>query len=170
MTALFGTIAWVFFVLTILRVGIGDLITMRIPNWLILALLTGYAVLAPLSGLSMLQIALSLAAAFAVFCLAIGAYARGWMGGGDVKLLAVASLWLGLPHLPAFLLWTSLFGGVLTLALLLYRSMPIPEAVLGRIGWAMCLNANETRVPYGVAISSAALLVFLSTPWMATLH
>jgi Flp pilus assembly protein protease CpaA len=41
MTALFGTIAWVFFVLTILRVGIGDLITMRIPNWLILALLTG---------------------------------------------------------------------------------------------------------------------------------
>lgn len=170
MSALFGTIALVFFPLTLLRAGIGDLTTMRIPNRLVLTLLLGYVVLAPMSGITALHMALSLAAAALVFCLAFGAFACGWMGGGDVKLMAAAALWLGLAHLPAFLLWTSLFGGLLTLALLLYRFLPLPDALLRRAGWALHLHAHTTRVPYGVAIASAALLVFASTPWMAPLQ
>lgn len=171
MTALwFGTIALVFFPLALLRAGVGDLTTMRISNRLVLTLLLGYVVLAPLSGHSLPQMALSLVAAVAMFCLALGAFARGWMGGGDVKLMAATTLWLGPPHLPAFLLWTSLLGGLLTLALLLYRSLPLAGGLPARIGWVSHLHLRTTRVPYGVAIASAALLVFVSTPWVAVLR
>ncbi len=171
MTALlFGAIALVFFPLTLLRAGIGDLTTMRISNRLVLTMLLGYVVLAPLSGLSLPQMALSLAAAVAVFCLALGAFACGWMGGGDVKLMAATALWLGLPHLSAFLFWTSLLGGLLTLALLVYRYLPLADSLPARVSWASHLHLRTTRVPYGVAIASAALLVFASTPWMAVVR
>lgn len=169
MTGLFGAIALVFFPLVVIRAGIGDFVTMRIPNWLVLTLLLGYVVLAPLAGLSLYQMALGLASAAVVFCLGLGAFACGWMGGGDVKLMAVAALWLGLPYLPAFLLWTAILGGLLTLALLLYRSLPLSDAFVSRMGWAVPLRADENRVPYGVAIALAALLVFSTTPWRAPL-
>ncbi|MGV8986622.1 MAG: A24 family peptidase [Cypionkella sp.] len=170
MTPLFELVALAFFPLTVIYAGIGDLATMRIPNWLVMTMLLGYVVLAPLAGFSLFQMALGLATGCAVFFLTIGAFAFGWIGGGDVKLMSVAALWLGLPQLAAFLLWTSLSGGVLTLALLLYRSMPLPEAVATRIGWASRLYMDKKRVPYGVAIASASLIVFISTPWMAPLR
>lgn len=166
MPVVFGTIALVFFPLTLLRAGIGDLTTMRIPNRLIVTLLLGYAVLAPLSGHTPLQILQSLIVAAAVFCLAFGAFAAGWMGGGDVKLIAAVALWLGPLHVPAFLLWTAMFGAVLTLVLLLLRRMPVSGYAVGRIGWVAHLHAPTTRVPYGMAIAPAALLVFAATPWM----
>ncbi len=169
MTGLIATLALVFFAVIVLRAGIGDLVTMKIPNKLILTLLVGYAVLVPFAGLSLVQIVLNMMAATAVFWLAFGAFAYGWMGGGDVKLMAVVALWLGLPLVPAFLVWTSVFGGVLTVALLLYRVVPISAAGFGQIAWAGRLHAREARVPYGVAIASAALMVFLSSPWTASL-
>lgn len=169
MTTFFGSIALVFFPLVLLRAGVGDLTTMRISNSLVLTLSLGYAVLAPLSGFSLSEMALSLASAGAVFCLALGAFTCGWMGGGDVKLMTATALWLGLSHLPIFLLWTSLFGGLLTIVLLLYRSFPLPDILRRRVAWACHLHLSTTRVPYGIAIASAALLVFASTPWMAAL-
>jgi prepilin peptidase CpaA len=166
MTTIFTMIALAFFPLTVIYAGIGDLTTMRIPNRLVLAMLVGYAMLAPLAGFSISQLALGLATACIVFFLAFGAFAMGWMGGGDVKLMAVAALWLGLPQLAAFLLWTSLAGAVLTLSLMVYRSLPLSKVVRG-FGWASRLHTNETRVPYGVAIASASLIVFTASPWMA---
>ena len=43
-------------------------------------------------------------------------FARGWIGGGDAKLAAATALWLGFDQLLDYLLYASLFGGVLTLA------------------------------------------------------
>lgn len=137
----------VFFHLLLLRAGIGDLITMRIPNWLILTLLLGYAVLAPLAGFTSVDMAISLACALVVFCVGLGVFACGWIGGGDVKLMAVAALWLGLPQLPAFVLFTTVFGAVLTLGLLVYRAGVLPYALIGRVGWVQCWHVDEKRVP-----------------------
>jgi prepilin peptidase CpaA len=169
MTVWFSTIAVILFPLILLRAGIGDLVTMRIPNKIVLTLILSYVVLAPLSGVALLDMGLSLAAAAAVFFLALGAYSYGWMGGGDVKLLAAVTLWLGLPYLPVFLMWTSLFGGLLTLSMLLYRALP-RNVLRGQPAWASRLHLSTTRVPYGVAIAFAALLVFTSTPWMSVLQ
>lgn len=166
MSELFGMIALAFFPLAVIYAGIGDLTTMRIPNRLVFAMLLGYVMLAPLAGFSLSQLALSVAAALIVFFFAFGFFALGWMGGGDVKLIAVAALWIGLPQLAAFLIWTSLAGALLTLALMAYRSLPLSKAFLD-VGWACRLHRNETRVPYGVAIASASLIAFEASPWMA---
>ena len=164
MTALLPTIALAFFPLTVIWAGIGDLTTMRIPNRLVLTMLLGYALMAPLAGFSLVQMAYGLAAAAIVFCLGFSAFAMGGMGGGDVKLMAVAALWLGLPQTGAFLLWTALAGALLALVLMAFRSLPPP--MMGS-GWAFRLHTTETRVPYGVAIAAAALIVYTSSPWMA---
>lgn len=168
MSVLFATAGVVFFPLLVLRAGIGDLATMRIPNPLVVALLLGYGILAPLAGVAPGDMALSLVAGLVVFCLGLGAFACGWMGGGDVKLMAASALWLGLPHLPAFLMFTAVFGAVLTLALLIYRAGTLPYAVAGRVSRVRSLWISETRVPYGVAIAAAALWVFASTQWVAS--
>jgi prepilin peptidase CpaA len=159
-----------FFPLTVIYAGFGDLATMRIPNRLIVTMLLGYAILAPLAGFSPVQLALSLLDALIVFALAFGAFASGWMGGGDVKLLAVAALWLGLPQMLAFLLWTAILRGVLTLALMVFRILPVPQTGLGGIGWASSLHQDKARVPYGMAIAAASLIVFYSTPWIVQLQ
>ena len=166
MSELFGVIALAFFPLIVICAGIADFTTMRIPNRLSAALLLGYILFAPLVGFPLSQMALDLTAASIVFCLGFGAFALGGMGGGDVKLMAVAALWLGLPQMAAFLLWTAVSGAVLILALLAYWSF-LPQQAFLRFGWASRLNTGETRVPYGVAIASASLIVFTSSPWMA---
>lgn len=166
MTELLPSIALAFFPLTVIWAAIGDLTTMRIPNRLVLTMLLGFVLLAPLVGFTLTQIVSSVAAAAVVFCLGFAVFALGGMGGGDVKLMAVAALWLGLPQVGAFLLWTSLVGALLTVALMAYRSLPLSRTVLA-FDWAYRLHATETRVPYGVAIASAALIVFTASPWMA---
>jgi len=66
-------------------------------------------------------------------------FARGWVGGGDAKLMAAAALWLGFEHLFAFLLWTAILGGGLALLLLAYRRM-LPPPWLIRQPWALSIT------------------------------
>jgi len=102
-------------------------------------------------------------AAGAGLVLAAGAvlFARGALGGGDVKLLAAASLWSGAAALPALLLLTALLGGVVALAalipLVLARSEGGQSSESPHSGAALA-----TPIPYGVAIAGAALIVTIS--------
>ena len=47
----------------------------------------------------------------------LSALRKGWIGGGDAKLAAVTVLWLGLGHLADYLVYASLLGGALTIAI-----------------------------------------------------
>jgi prepilin peptidase CpaA len=90
--------------------------------------------------------------------LAIGAFffARGWMGGGDVKLLAAVSLWAGPSFLSTFAVVTGLSGAVLAAVMLspLRRYMPMASAdALTMTGPA------QEPMPYGVAIAAGGLFV-----------
>ena len=80
-------------------------------------------------------------------------FARGWIGGGDAKLAAATALWLGFDHLVVYLLYASIFGGVLTLAMIRFRLMPLPQALADQ-EWAeaaaparcaACLTASRSR-------------------------
>ena len=95
-------------------------------------------------------------------------FGLGWIGGGDAKLAAVIALWLGADHALAYVLYTALFGGILTIALLQFRLMVLPAQCL-TVPWIMRLHAPETGVPYGVAIAIAALFIFPATHWMKAL-
>src|SRR5260370_6963742 len=115
-SGLAAPMATVIFAFTWVYAGLMDLATMRIRNGVVLVLLAAYAMLAPLAGFTVEEIAWSTAIAMGILAVCFVFFAFGWMGGGDVKLLAVTALWLGFDHTPPFLLYTPLFGVPLPLA------------------------------------------------------
>jgi prepilin peptidase CpaA len=104
-------------------------------------------------------------AAAAVLVVTFVFFARGWIGGGDAKLAAATALWLGFDHLMAYLLYASIFGGILTLAMIRFRLMPLPDR-LAHQDWVQRLHRLDGGVPYGVALAAAALMIYPDTAWM----
>jgi prepilin peptidase CpaA len=133
-----------------------DLTTMTIPNRLTGAVALTFVVVVLLCRLPMSEIAWHLAAGSLVLVVTFAMFAAGWMGGGDAKLAAGIALWLGFADLLDYFVLASIFGGVLTLGLLAARRYPLP-AFLARLPWALKLHAPETGIPYGIALSVAAL-------------
>jgi prepilin peptidase CpaA len=97
--------------------------------------------------------------------IAFGCFAFGWIGGGDAKVAAAAALWFGFGHLMNYLLYASLFGGVLTLVLLQFRQWPLPILLAGQ-PWLARLHAKESGVPYGIALAIGALMIYPDTDWV----
>ena len=106
-----------------------------------------------------------LAAATVVLVVAFAFFSQGWIGGGDAKLAAATALWFGFDHLLDYLIYASLFGGALTLAILQFRKIPLP-AVLARQTWILRLHETDGGIPYGIALAAAALAVYPKTGWM----
>ena len=72
-----------------------DLASFTIPNFLSLALLALFAVFAVAAHLSLPAIGWHLLAGFAGLFIGFALFALGWIGGGDAKLFAAVTLWLG---------------------------------------------------------------------------
>jgi prepilin peptidase CpaA len=102
--------------------------------------------------------------AAAVFLGGAVLFARGWLGGGDVKLLAAATLWAGPAGTPTLLMLTAALGGVLALFLLMPLGTQIAAGARTMLGQPplQAPGGFAAPVPYGVAIAGAALIVTLS--------
>jgi len=142
-----------------------DLLTMTISNRVSLILVGGFFVMAFVIGMNPMVILSHVGAAAVVLVVAFLCFARGWIGGGDAKLAAATALWFGFDHLMPYLIYASLFGGLLTLALLQIRTMPLPR-LLANQPWAQRLHRNDSGVPYGIALAAAALAIYPDTIWM----
>jgi prepilin peptidase CpaA len=142
-----------------------DLVTMTISNRVSLILIGGFFVMALVIGMNPSVILSHIGAAATVLVVAFICFARGWIGGGDAKLAAATALWLGFDHLLPYLVYASLFGGVLTLLLLQLRTLPLPSLLAGQ-AWAQRLHRQDAGVPYGIALAAAALVVYPDTIWM----
>ena len=145
-----------------------DLLTMTISNRVSLILAGGFFMLAPAGGMAITDIGMHLGAACIVLFAAFGFFTQGWIGGGDAKLAAATALWLGFDHLLSYLVYASLFGGALTLALIQFRLAPLPQA-LARQDWLERLHKKDGGVPYGIALAAAALAVYPETQWMTAI-
>jgi len=101
--------------------------------------------------------------ALAVFIVGAVLFARGYLGGGDVKLLSAATLWAGPAGTPELLMLTGVLGGALALFLLMPFGMHLAAAARGMLGQPPIATERGLAmpVPYGVAIASAALIVTL---------
>jgi len=64
-----------------------------------------------------------------------------------------------------YLLWASLFGGVLTVLLIQFRRWPLPYSLTGQ-AWLVRLHARETGIPYGIALAIGALMIYPETEWV----
>jgi prepilin peptidase CpaA len=96
--------------------------------------------------------------AAAVFFSGALLFSRGLIGGGDVKLLAAATLWASPGATLPLLALTGLIGGVLTLVLLSPVGPLITRARCSVPGQA-ATAAAPIAVPYGIAIATAAVIV-----------
>ena len=95
----------------------------------------------------------------AVLVIGTAMFARGWMGGGDIKLLAASALWFDLSNGWKLLVSIALAGAVVALAVILLRSLSWPETVRQRV---LLLKPRE-GIAYGIAI---ALGVALMAYWL----
>jgi prepilin peptidase CpaA len=145
-----------------------DLLTMTIANRVSLLLVAGFAVVCAFSGISAAALVWHMAACAAVLAAGFLGFARGWIGGGDVKLAAASALWLGFDHLFDYLIDASLLGGALTLLIMIFRLMPLPAAV-ANWRWAERLHQPDAGIPYGIALAAAALVVYSQSEWMVRL-
>lgn len=144
-----------------LHVSITDLKQRRIYNGTILALLAAYPVVGLVAGLPMSVMLISAAAATVIFALGFACFCAGWLGGGDVKLAAVAVLWLGADLLPAYLLLATVFGALLALLFIaLARAKNSEERPL---------RAEMALMPFGPALASAAVVLFGDSQWFTAL-
>ncbi|MEC3910681.1 prepilin peptidase [Sphingobium sp. CR2-8] len=124
--------------------AITDLRSRIISNRLNLAI----ALLAPLwwlaSGLEPWPgMAVQLLVGVIVFVLFAALFAAGMMGGGDVKLLGALALWFPWQAVLSMIVLMAMLGGLVTIVTVIHHRMT------KRLG--------QPEIPYGVAISVAAL-------------
>jgi prepilin peptidase CpaA len=142
-----------------------DLFTMTISNKVSLALVACFFILALAIGMSPREMGMHAGAAAIVLVVAFVFFTQGWIGGGDAKLAAAASLWFGFDHLLQYLVDAAMLGGALTLLMINFRMFPLPGA-MQRWAWLTRLHEKNAGVPYGIALAAAALLVYPDTVWM----
>lgn len=158
-------VAFLGFCLVLVLAAVSDLRRLTIPNTLVLATIGLWLVFAIASPSLSWNVLLAVACSLGVVALGLPLFARGIVGGGDVKLIAAVALWAGPSELLPFLFHTAIAGGVLTLAWLF--SAPLRYA-LNRVGLQVELQASR-QVPYAVAIATGGLLLASRIAPMATL-
>ena len=159
-----ATLALFVFPLLVAFAGASDLLTMRISNRVVLAIVVLFFAFAIWAGLDLEQFAWHLGLALAVLAVTFAFFAFGWIGGGDAKLAAAIALWLGTGILLLqFLVYAAVLGGALTLIILLLRRLPLTP-MIARFTWLARLHDAKSGVPYGIALAAAGLIVYTETP------
>jgi prepilin peptidase CpaA len=116
-----------------------------------------------------MQVAESLITATILLLLLLVIHQRGWMGGGDVKLLVALAIGLPLRGVIQLLTITALAGGVLALMHLMMRLLPSPKLApagssLARRVYAIerWRHLRQAPLPYGVAIACGGIWTIFS--------
>jgi len=157
-----STLALLFFPLAMAFAASTDLLTMRISNKLVLLLVAGFFIVALSVNLPLQQFAMHVLCALLVLTVAFTFFALGWIGGGDAKLAAATTLWLGFGLALPYLVYTALLGGALTLVVLALRRIPLTPFI-ARFRWLERLHDSRQGIPYGVAMAVAGLLTYTNS-------
>ena len=161
MTLLTSAPGWLAAILFLILVvaALQDIWRLEISNW-ICAAVAVCAFLAIAIGGPIIGLWENLLLFVAVLGLGTLLFARGWMGGGDVKLLAATALWFDLDQGWKMLVAVAILGGLEALIVMLLRLLPWPS----RIRQGIESLRRDEGIPYGVAIVAGAMLVALRNP------
>jgi prepilin peptidase CpaA len=144
-----------------LAAAASDLRTHRIPNVLTAALGVAAIAFHLVDGMALV---LTLAAMIATFALGALAYSAGWLGGGDVKLIAAACGLASYPGCVTPVFFILIAGAVLALGGALRRGRLV---ALVRSASTLAVTgaqpATSTLLPYGVAIAGGSAAYAFST-------
>jgi len=164
MNLLFSAPAWLAALLYVLLVvaALQDGWKMRISNWVSGAVAVGAFVAVAMDG-PIVGLWQNLVLFVAVLVIGTAFFARSWMGGGDVKLLAAGALWCDFSSGWKMLVAVALAGGVETILILLARKFSWSDRTLERVEFLR----RRGGVPYGIAIAAGLILV---TWWVRRNH
>jgi len=146
----------------VLVAAVSDIQSMTIPNWVSIALAVVFPVAALTAQMSWAEIGLHAATGVVVFLAGFALFAMGVLGGGDVKVIAAASVWTGTAALAPFAFWTTAAGGVLALVMLLARKAAKAEET--HPAYLRRLLDPAKGIPYAVAIAVGAIASLPTQP------
>ncbi|HEY7300238.1 MAG TPA: prepilin peptidase [Xanthobacteraceae bacterium] len=129
-------------------VAVTDLKAYKIRNETIL-LLASLFVLYTLASGRWIEAAWSVGLAAVIFGVLVYFYSRGWMGGGDVKMLTVALLWTGVDCALVFAILLFVFASL--------------HALAARLGWvgAQFAGDDNQRIAFAPSVAAALISVFI---------
>jgi prepilin peptidase CpaA len=143
-----------------------DIVTRTIPNAVCLLLLTVGVIARMFAG--PLSLALSGGAALLLFLLLMVAFSRGFIGGGDVKLMVTFAVGVAPLDCYRFVIATAIAGGVLAIVYLIlsrclravyeFKRTSLPGRVCAIEAWRI---RRRGPLPYGVAIAAGGTFVLL---------
>ena len=168
------SVVWIAFAAMMIVAFVIDVISYRIPNTLVVALVALFLVVSALNW-SEVEWLGHIAAAILIFGVGIFLYAIRQMGAGDVKLLGAVALWAG--AVPPFENWPSpvivllfyvalcgFLGMVVILALRLI--VPRLQPITGQRPVPRVLTKGQ-GIPYAIAIGPGAIIASFSfAPWL----
>ncbi len=161
------SIVWVLFVALTLVAAYIDLVSYRIPNSLVLALIALFLVVA-LIHRNEVEWLSHLGAGIIVLGSGIFLYGIRQMGAGDVKLLTALALWAGVIPLIPLLFYVSLCGlaGMLVIVLLRIVVPRFQPSLADKRALPRVL-AKGQGIPYAVGIGPGAIIAsFDFAPWL----
>ena len=143
------------FLAAMIHAAVTDAVRHRLLNIPILILTVSFVPLAWWAGLGWTVIVSSLVAAVLVMVIGFAAFCAGWLGGGEVKLAGVATLWIGAGLVVPLIALSALFAGALAGLIVLLRR------------WQKVSMPPAGGVPYNPGIVLAALALFSFSQWFA---
>jgi prepilin peptidase CpaA len=145
-------IVWLFCSLVVLA-AIQDVAQLKISNAFPIAIIALFG-----AWLSQTGLEADLWQNLVMFAIVLGfgilLFAKGWLGGGDVKLLAAIALWFDLDGGLSLVVWTLVGGGLLALIFMAVRRM-LPARLTSDGGLAALKKKGP--IPYGIAIAAGAV-------------
>jgi prepilin peptidase CpaA len=108
------------FCAAVIYAAIADLTTFTIPNWVSGTLVLGFGAYA-LVRWNDIPVIFHLVLGAATFMICVVFWKLGWLGGGDVKFLGAASLWMGPHNIVPFMLVLALAGAAFAFLLMWVR-------------------------------------------------
>ncbi len=134
---------------------VSDALTLKIPNRISIGIAALYPAWVMATWPRVDEPWVPVALAVAVLIAGFVAFDRGYIGGGDGKMLAAISLWSGVELFFPMLMVTALVGGAIAVAVILAEAMRRRATVArgGEVSGQFLSSIVKTKMPYGMAIA-----------------
>jgi prepilin peptidase CpaA len=136
--------------LLVLAAAIEDAVRLKISNLTCALVFIGALIAMGLNGFP-LDLWQNVVVCIVILALGTPAFAAGWLGGGDVKLLAALGLWLNFQAAIGLITVVFIAGGVIAAISIAGRRAGL---------WRRGSTSRDSRIPYGLAIAAGAFFVF----------